>query len=317
MENSTDIQHSISCMTTPRLERQILGDGNCFFRAVSFSLTNSEDFHNVMRNAVCQHMLEYKELFQQFLNNEQSVESHISSCKMNQEGKWATEVEIFATAHLLNTDIYTFSGGSWMRFSVDDVEPYELNRTGAIYLNHHQQNHYNVVLSVNGENLDMTQIRSQKTPHQYKKRYQNRIRMQEKRLRPPEKQENDNNAERRKRSLRKRYKDDVQFREKKLKLAFDRYLGDEEFKANVRNHSLQKYHSDIAYNTKTNERSRREVKRKYATDQEHKNACKKRSIEKYATDIEHRQNLKKRSIDKYATDDDHRENMKKRSIDKF
>lgn len=80
MENSTDIQHSISCMTTPRLERQILGDGNCFFRVVSFSLTNSEDFHNVIRNAVCQHMLEYKELFQQFLNNEQSVESHISSC---------------------------------------------------------------------------------------------------------------------------------------------------------------------------------------------------------------------------------------------
>lgn len=38
--------------------------------------------------------------------------------------------------------------------------------------------------------------------------------MQEKRLPLPEKQENDNNAERRKRSLRKRYKDDVQFREK-------------------------------------------------------------------------------------------------------
>ena len=34
----------------PRTEQQIKSDGNCFFRAISYSLTNSEDFHSVIRN---------------------------------------------------------------------------------------------------------------------------------------------------------------------------------------------------------------------------------------------------------------------------
>lgn len=57
ISDSAAIQFSISTMTTPRQEKEILGDGNCFFRAVSFCLTNSEDFYNVMRSAVCQHII--------------------------------------------------------------------------------------------------------------------------------------------------------------------------------------------------------------------------------------------------------------------
>lgn len=47
-ENSAYMQHSETNMTTPRLEKEIVADGNCFFRAVSFSLTNSEDFHSCL-----------------------------------------------------------------------------------------------------------------------------------------------------------------------------------------------------------------------------------------------------------------------------
>lgn len=94
-----------------------------FFRAVSFSLTNSKDFHNVIRAAVCEHMMENNDLFIPFLDDEQYVENYLSSTQMPQEGTWPTEIEIFATAHLLNIDIYTFSRGSWIRFSVDDIEP--------------------------------------------------------------------------------------------------------------------------------------------------------------------------------------------------
>lgn len=164
-------------MATPRTEKEIMGDGNCFFRAVSFSLTNSEDFHNIVRNAVCEHMTENRKLFHPFLNNEHSVESHISSTQMSQEGTWATEIEIFGTAHLLNTDVYTFSGGRWIRFSVNDVEPFAQNRTGAIYLNHRHQNHYNVVLSVNENESDFIQMPNCKNPHEYNRRCRNRTQM--------------------------------------------------------------------------------------------------------------------------------------------
>lgn len=101
-----------------------------FFRAISFCLSNSEDFHFVIRNTVCKHMIEKKELFQPFVIGDQNVESHILFTQMLQEGAWATELEIFATAHLLNTDIYTFSGGRWIKFSVNDVEPSVEIRTG-------------------------------------------------------------------------------------------------------------------------------------------------------------------------------------------
>lgn len=166
-EDSSDMHCPKTNIATQRTEKEIIGDGNCFFRAISFSLTNSEDFHNIVRNAVCEHMLENRELFHPFLNNELSVETHLLSSQMLQEGTWATEIEIFATAHLLNTDIYTFSGGCWVRFSIKDVESSAQNRTGAIYLNHRQQNHYDVVLSVNTEETDLTQMPDRKIPHEY------------------------------------------------------------------------------------------------------------------------------------------------------
>lgn len=65
----------------------------------------------MIRNTVCKHMIENEELFQPFINGDENVENHIFSTQMLQEGSWATELEISATAHLLNTDIYTFSGG--------------------------------------------------------------------------------------------------------------------------------------------------------------------------------------------------------------
>ena len=74
---------------------------------MSFSLANTEDFHDVVRSAVCDHLINNKKLFKSFLRNRvQSIDSHLSSTCMLQDGAWATEVEIFATAHLFKADIY-------------------------------------------------------------------------------------------------------------------------------------------------------------------------------------------------------------------
>ncbi|XP_062614203.1 uncharacterized protein LOC134275940 [Saccostrea cucullata] len=348
--NAVEVQGQRTNIKEPSFQKETLGDGNCFFRAVSFSLTNSEDFHNIMRKAVCEHMMRNKELFKPFLKDGiQSVESHMSSTQMSQEGTWATEVEIFATAHLLNIDLYTYSGGSWLRFSVKEVDPCRQRRTGAIYLNHYQQNHYNVVLSVNGEELNIQQTEQDKIPQEYQKRYINRKRMQESRQATSKEQKISSASEKRRQSLRKRYQEDVQFREKKLKSAFQRYLNDAEFQANVKLVSKTKYFNDSEYHKKTKKRSieryltnddhredvkkrsidryarnddlREDVKKrsveKYALDKEHRDGVKKRSIERYAVNDDHREDVKKRSIQKYAVNDDHREDVKKRSIQKY
>ncbi|XP_062614313.1 uncharacterized protein LOC134276047 [Saccostrea cucullata] len=334
--NACEVQCYKTNITEPRFEKEIIGDGNCFFRAVSFSLTNSEDFHNIVRKAVCEHMMGNKELFKPFLKDGvQSVESHMSSTQMSQESTWATEVEIFATAHMLNTDLYTYSGGCWLRFLVAEVDPCRQSRTGAIYLNHHQQNHYNVVLSVNGEEMDLQSMEQDKIPQEYQKRFRNRTRMQESRQVTSKVQKILSASEKRRQSLRKRYQEDVQFREKKLKLAYQRYLNDEEFQANVKLVSKTKYCNDSDYHSKTKVRSkkrsferylsnddhREEVKQrsidKYAKNDYHKEDVKKRSIEKYALDKEHRDGVKKKSIEKYAVDKEHRDGVKKKSIEKY
>ncbi|XP_062613488.1 uncharacterized protein LOC134275232 [Saccostrea cucullata] len=313
-ENSDNIQCTRTNIREPRCEKNILGDGNCFFRAVSFSLTNSEDFHSAMRNAVCEHMMRNRELFKPFLKDGvDTVENHLSTTQMLQEGTWATEVEIFATAHLLNTDIYTFSGGCWLRFLVAEVEPSTQSRTGAIYLNHYQQNHYNVVLSVYGENSDLTPKQQDKIPEEYEKRYRNRTRMQEKRHTTTEMQEKLSAAERRKDSLRKKYLQDAEYREKKLKASSERYATNDVHREDVRRRSIDKYSIDDDH--------REDVKRrsmdKYSIDDDHREDVKRRSIDKYATDDDHRENVKKRSINKYATDEQHRKDVKMRSIQKY
>ncbi|XP_062579086.1 uncharacterized protein LOC134241009 [Saccostrea cucullata] len=314
IDNFCDSQCTETNISDPMFEKEILGDGNCFFRAISFSLTNSEDFHNVIRNSVCEHMIENKELFQSFLKDGvQSVESHLLSTGMSREGTWATEVEIFAMVHLLNVDIYTYSEQRWLRFSVDEVEPSMQSRNGAIYLNHQQQNHYNVVISVTGEESDLTQLQQSKNRHEYKKRYQNRTRMQEKRQSTSEMQGKVSAAERRKHTLRKRYHEDKQYKEKKLKVASIRYATDDDFKENVKKKSFDKYVIDDEYKENTKKRS---IER-YATDYDHREDVKKRSIEKYAADYDHREDVKKRSIERYATDYDHMEDVKKRSIEKY
>lgn len=61
--------------------------------------------------------------------------------------------------------------------------------------------------------------------------------------------------EKRKHLLRKRYHENVNFREHKLKTAFERYSHDAEFKANVRQVSKERYQSDKEYQRKTKKRS--------------------------------------------------------------
>ncbi|XP_062611086.1 uncharacterized protein LOC134272924 [Saccostrea cucullata] len=312
--NSGDVNCFRTNISQPLIEKEIIGDGNCFFRAISFSLANSEDFHYVIRHAVCEHIMENKELFKPFLRDGvQSVESHLSSTQMSQGGTWATEVEIFATAHLLNIDIYTFSRECWLRFLVAEVDPGLQSKTEAIYLNHYQQNHYNVVLSVNGEEIDLAPRQWFKTSQEYEKRYQNRTRMQVERQSRTEKRGSVSAVKKRNESLRQRYEEDKEFREKKLKRSFLKYSTDDDYRENVKKRSIDRY----AINDKQREDVKRRSIDKYATDVDHKEDVRKRSIDKYATDVDHRENIKWRSINKYATDDQHREKVKASSKLKY
>ena len=86
---------------TPSLTRTIRGDGNCFYRAISYLISGTEEHHNIVRVFLLQHMLQIREIVREPLGINDMQEY------VNQHGlrAWASEKEIFMMAHLLKTDI--------------------------------------------------------------------------------------------------------------------------------------------------------------------------------------------------------------------
>ncbi|XP_078320120.1 uncharacterized protein LOC144621199 [Crassostrea virginica] len=124
-------------------------------------------------------------------------------------------------------------------------------------------------------------------------------------------------SEKRRESLRLKYREDESFREKKLKGAFERYLNDDKFREIVKVTNTERYKNDPAYRFINKRNTRQAVFDKYATNLEYRNKMKLKSTHKYAQDEKHKENVKTRSVRKYADDEKHREAVKMRSIERY
>ena len=127
------------------------GDGNCYFRAISYVLSGTEDNYALMRKHVVTHMRSVKKEIEGLLN--QDVGEYLNQSQMQENGTWATETEILATANLLNCDIhiYTEIQGKnvckWFKYAASFRNENLCNRNGGIYLKN-VGNHFYVVTSV-------------------------------------------------------------------------------------------------------------------------------------------------------------------------
>lgn len=90
-----------------------------------------------------------------------------------------------------------------------------------------------------------------KNSNDYEMRYRNRTRMQDLRQKTKEVPKKSSENENRKQSLRRRYQDDTEFREQKLKTASIRYLDDDVFQSNLKLNSRKRYHDDLEYQINT------------------------------------------------------------------
>ena len=82
-----------------------IGDGNCFFRTLSYFLTGAQREHQHLRALLCQFMRENNEQFNAIANQK----DYVITSKVSQLVEYATEVEIFVAATFLETPIWTFS----------------------------------------------------------------------------------------------------------------------------------------------------------------------------------------------------------------
>ena len=89
--------------------------------------------------------------FQAFLVGKAWSRGYIASSKMDIRGIWGTETEMFALAHMLQTDIYSYNTDDhkWHKYDITDVDRNESDNVTriSIYI-HHPDNHFEVVRSI-------------------------------------------------------------------------------------------------------------------------------------------------------------------------
>ncbi|CAC5405761.1 unnamed protein product [Mytilus coruscus] len=80
--NSYNIGPPVACKT-------ITGDGNCLFRAISYSISNRQEYFGNVRRAIVDHLMRNAEVFKSFLQPRfKTVEEHIQTLKMEENNTW-------------------------------------------------------------------------------------------------------------------------------------------------------------------------------------------------------------------------------------
>ena len=127
-------------MGAPCLKENIVGDGNCFFRAVSQAACGTQKHHRKIRLAIVKHLKANGGIFR---SEYSSMEEYLTVSKMAYVGSWATEVEIQAAADFFGVS-HTYCDGRWLEYSCK-YRPFSYQ---GIYLENCNGNHYETVVCV-------------------------------------------------------------------------------------------------------------------------------------------------------------------------
>ena len=129
----------------PRFREKMKGDGSCYFRAISFAVSGTQEYYKNVRTAICDYIENFPGRLNAVLKNAHDVQSgyeYIKKSKMHEDNTWATEIKILATAKCFRRDIFTFYNYKWQRYSY-----LKTLSTDAIYLDNRAGNHFDVILT--------------------------------------------------------------------------------------------------------------------------------------------------------------------------
>ncbi|VDI59074.1 Hypothetical predicted protein [Mytilus galloprovincialis] len=149
VKETADINKTFN-MGKPVKSKSIISDGNCLFRAISFAISQRQEYHMQIRKKIVDHILHISKDLTSFVRHPyENVEEYVNKRKMKESNTWGTELEILAAAHLMQADIYTFINNKWIRYSAHQIDKHIDVENDAIYLKHVEESfHYEVVISV-------------------------------------------------------------------------------------------------------------------------------------------------------------------------
>ncbi len=135
----------------PTRIKAVRGDGNCFFRAISYVLTGEEDQHEKVWQLICEYIEKSKESVWGAKGKAMKGKEYLNESGMRQLKKWGTTDEIFAASNLLQVPIFTYSPYAnrlqWMKHIPSKDNRSSLDNE-AIYIDNQSGDHYNIVMSV-------------------------------------------------------------------------------------------------------------------------------------------------------------------------
>ena len=94
-------------IVAPEDTLSIVGDGNCFFRALSAALTNDQHMHQELRKMTVAELSKNFKLYEPYMDKDHADQTAYIA-KMAESGTWVTASEIFAIATRLRIGIYVY-----------------------------------------------------------------------------------------------------------------------------------------------------------------------------------------------------------------
>uniref|UniRef100_A0A915CM11 OTU domain-containing protein n=1 Tax=Ditylenchus dipsaci TaxID=166011 RepID=A0A915CM11_9BILA len=115
-EHAAQTEQMCGMEEAPEVVGDVIGDGNCLFRALSHIFTaGCQDQHHKLRKKICSFMQLHQKTFARIRG--ESITSFIQYIHtMQQTFEWGTDVELLACATMLQTPIATFLDGKWVPF---------------------------------------------------------------------------------------------------------------------------------------------------------------------------------------------------------
>ena len=144
------------------IEHNILGDGSCFFRTISYLLLGQEVKHDVIGARIVDYIMDPNNLFKlrsYIPQHYPSGAAYIQGEAMADLTTWATEVKLFACAQLSGKDVVCYCQGRWLRYSASG-SPRRPTRN-AFFISNKRGNHFNPVIGMHQVNPGHTNGQSE------------------------------------------------------------------------------------------------------------------------------------------------------------
>ncbi|CAC5392243.1 unnamed protein product [Mytilus coruscus] len=149
-------------MGKPVNSKSIMSDGNDLFRALSFAISQRQEYHLQVRKKIVDHILHIsKDLSSYVPDPFENAAEYVRIRKMKVPKTLGTELEILAASHFMHADIYTFANNKWIKYSAHQIDKDINVENEAIYLQHDEKSsHYEVVMDVEGNSICNLQEKS-------------------------------------------------------------------------------------------------------------------------------------------------------------